>query len=102
MAHSPTTVRTTIAFASLAFTAAAWAAPDFDRDIRPIFAERCLECHSLDKAKGGLALVSREEALKKTKSGHPVLVAGQPEASGLLIRVTSTDPEEQMPPRKEG
>ncbi|WP_075090005.1 hypothetical protein [Verrucomicrobium spinosum] len=33
--------------------------PDFDRDVRPILAEHCLECHSLDKAKGGLALTTK-------------------------------------------
>ena len=43
--------------AFFAFSALAPAAQDFDRDVRPIFAEHCLECHSLDKAKGGLALV---------------------------------------------
>ncbi|HEY2573435.1 MAG TPA: c-type cytochrome domain-containing protein, partial [Verrucomicrobiaceae bacterium] len=76
------------------------AAPDFDRDVRPIFAEHCLECHSLDKAKGGLTLVAREPAMKKLKSGHTALVPGKPDASEIVNRMSSTDPEEQMPPQE--
>lgn len=74
-------------------------AVDFDHDIRPIIAEHCLECHSLDKAKGGLALISREAAMKKLKSGVAALVPGQPEASEVLKRVTSSDEDEVMPPK---
>jgi len=80
------------------FIGLASAAPDFDRDIRPIFAEHCLVCHSLDKAKGGLALVSREAAMKKLKSGHSALVPGRPDASEMIARMSSVDPDEQMPP----
>lgn len=80
--------------------ALAQAAPDFDRDIRPIFAEHCLECHSMDKAKGGLALISRSDAAKKLKSGHAALVPGKPDQSEMIARLLSGDPEEQMPPKE--
>ena len=76
------------------------AAPDFDRDVRPIFAEHCLECHSMDKAKGGLALVTREDSMKKLKSGHMALVPGKPDASEIIKRMESTDADEQMPPKE--
>ena len=76
------------------------AAPDFDRDVRPIFAEHCLECHSMDKAKGGLALISRDEAIKKLKSGHQAVSPGKPDTSELIARMMSSDPEEQMPPKE--
>lgn len=88
--HVPAIFLASIGFAS--------AAPDFDRDVRPIFAEHCLECHSLDKSKGGLALVSRADATKKLKNGHVALVPGKPDASEIFVRMGSRDPDEQMPP----
>lgn len=78
---------------------AAAAVPDFDHDVRPIIAEHCLECHSLDKAKGGLALVSRLDAMKKLKSGAITLVPGDAAASELVKRVTTSDEDEVMPPK---
>ncbi|WP_346332721.1 PSD1 and planctomycete cytochrome C domain-containing protein [Prosthecobacter sp. SYSU 5D2] len=76
------------------------ASVDFARDIQPLFAEHCLECHGPDDAKGGLTLTSREDALKTLKSGAHGIIPGKPEASELITRVTSTDPDEQMPPPK--
>ncbi|MEZ0276639.1 MAG: c-type cytochrome domain-containing protein, partial [Roseimicrobium sp.] len=75
----------------LACTAtAASAAPDFDKDVRPILSESCLECHSLDKAKGGLALVTREDVIKTLKSGVPALIPGKPAESEIIKRVATT------------
>ncbi|QIF00162.1 PSD1 and planctomycete cytochrome C domain-containing protein [Roseimicrobium sp. ORNL1] len=81
-------------------THAAAPVPDFDKDVRPIFAESCLECHSLDKAKGGLSLVSLQDALKVLKSGVPALIPGKPEESELIKRVVSTHEDEIMPPKE--
>ncbi len=77
---------------------------DFNRDIRPIFSDHCYACHGPDEAKrkGGLRLDSQEEAFKELKSGHRALVAGDPARSALLARIRTTDPEEVMPPPKEG
>jgi mono/diheme cytochrome c family protein len=74
------------------------AALDFNRDIRPIFAENCLTCHGPDEKarKGKLRLDLPEEVLKK------VVVAGQPAESLLIERVTADDPELRMPPAKTG
>lgn len=74
-------------------------APDFDRDVRPILAESCLECHSLDKAKGGLALITRADAVKTLKSGVPALIPGKPDDSEIIRRVISTHEDEVMPPK---
>lgn len=77
------------------------AAPvDFARDVQPLFAEHCLECHGPDDSKGGLVLTSRELALKALKSGAHGIVPGKPDESEMIARLTSTDPEEQMPPPK--
>lgn len=98
----PRLVRVTaVRFCPLLLAAAAHAASvDFVRDVQPLLAEHCLECHGPDDSKGGLVLTSRELALKVLKSGEHGIVPGKPEASGMIARLTSTDEEEQMPPPK--
>jgi mono/diheme cytochrome c family protein len=77
------------------------AAPvDFVRDVQPLLAEHCLECHGPDDSKGGLVLTSRELALKALKSGAHGIVPGKPDQSEMIARLASDDPEEQMPPPK--
>ncbi len=71
---------------------------DFTRDIRPIFAEHCTLCHGPDDAKGGLRLTDREVATSELKSGHRGVVPGDAEASEVLRRVLSNDPDAKMPP----
>jgi len=73
---------------------------DFQRDIQPIFAEYCLECHGMDKAKGGLTLTTRAGALKELESGAHGVVPGKVAASELITRLTTTDADEVMPPKK--
>ncbi len=80
---------------------AAGGAVDFARDIQPLLASRCLDCHGAEKPKGGLSLVSRSAALRGGKSGKPALVAGQPDASPLLARVTTAAADDVMPPKGE-
>jgi len=69
--------------------------PDFDREIAPLLATHCLECHRGDNTKGKLDLSTRAGALKGGKSG-PALVAKLPETSLLLERVTA----DEMPPKQ--
>ncbi len=76
------------------------ASVDFARDVQPLFAEHCLECHGPDDSKGGLVLTSRELALKELKSGAHGIVPGKPDQSELITRLATDDPEEQMPPPK--
>src|SRR5687768_12333867 len=78
----------------------AYGGVDFQKDIAPIFAEYCLECHGPDKVKGGLNLASRDGILKELESGNVAIKSGKPEESALLARLLSTDDEEIMPPRK--
>src|SRR4051812_12591576 len=56
---------------------------DFDRDIAPIFSARCNECHSPDKAKGGLKLSSRKNLLAELDSGSKAVVPEKPDESEL-------------------
>lgn len=80
----------------------AWAAPpvDFQREVQPVFAEHCAECHGVDadKRQSGLRLDVRECVLKGGDSEMPAVVPGQPEKSELARRIASIDPDEMMPP----
>ncbi len=88
-------------FACRAISAAESGGLHFNRDIRPILSEACLHCHGPDKShrEGDLRLDVRDDALRN-RDGHAVIVPGQPEASALLARITSTDADERMPPPK--
>jgi hypothetical protein len=74
---------------------------DFNLHVKPILSDRCYACHGPDnnKREAGLRLDTEEGAfgaLKESK-GH-AFVAGKPEESVALMRMTSTDPDEVMPP----
>ncbi len=73
---------------------------DFNFQVRPLLSDRCYACHGPDdKArKAGLDLRTRETALKGGKSGHPAIQPGDPTGSELLRRISSSDPDEVMPP----
>ena len=74
----------------LASVAAASAAGvDFQRDIQPLFAEHCYECHGPDAQKGGLSMTTREGAMKVLESGVAAFVPGHPEKSEALSRLTT-------------
>jgi hypothetical protein len=78
---------------------AAEGAPDFNRDIRPILSGKCFKCHGPDAnhRKAKLRLDTAEGAFAKRK-GEPAIVAGKPEQSVLIHRITAIDVEERMPP----
>ncbi len=79
------------------------AAPvDFEKDVRPILAEKCTLCHGPDEAKAGLRLTGIEPATRVLESGRRGVVPGEPEHSEMLARVKTTDPEEHMPPPGKG
>jgi len=90
------------AVSSLSKSADAPSKIDFNRDIRPIFSDHCYACHGPDepKRKAGLRLDIQEEAFKELKSGNHALVAGSVAKSALVARITSSDPDEIMPPPK--
>jgi hypothetical protein len=76
---------------------AAGTVPDYGSEIRPLFASRCFDCHGAWRQKSGLRV---DTAARMIEAG--VIVPGEPEASGLLRRLASADPEEIMPPPHEG
>lgn len=73
-------------------------AVDYLRDVHPILAENCYQCHSGDKRKGGLSLGTRDGLLKGSESGRVVLEGKS--AESLLIKLVSTDDEDLLMPPK--
>lgn len=75
---------------------------DFGRDIRPILSDNCFFCHGPDSAvadqTGGLRLDSFEGATAQRENGDPAIVPGDPDASPLIRRIESTNPNTVMPP----
>ena len=67
----------------------------FGRDIRPILARHCIACHGGVTRSGGLSFLYPETVLPP---GRAVVVPGNPSASELFQRITSSDPDFQMPP----
>ncbi|HMF63550.1 MAG TPA: c-type cytochrome domain-containing protein [Edaphobacter sp.] len=82
-------------------------APDsfYSRHINPVLDANCVTCHGEGKVKGGLRVDSYELLMKGGKDG-PAIVAGKPEQSLLLERVTLPSdhkkfmPAEGKPPLK--
>lgn len=68
---------------------------DYGRDVRPIIAENCFQCHGQDAEarKGKLRLDTHKG---QGKSG--IIVPGSPDDSELIGRIFSDDEEERMPP----
>ncbi len=66
----------------------------YSRDIKPILAGRCFACHGPDeKERQAEMRLDQENDVAKT-----ALNPGKPDESELLSRITSTDPDLQMPP----
>ena len=71
---------------------------DFHREVWPILASSCVECHGPDKAKGRLRLHEREHVLGGSARGR-VVEPGDPAGSELLRRVSlAAGDEDAMPP----
>lgn len=70
----------------------------FNEHIRPILAEHCLQCHGPDAEKREADLrLDLDQSAKEN-----AIVAGHPEKSELLRRLTTSDPNERMPPPDTG
>ena len=67
---------------------------DFNKQVAPILASHCLECHSGAKPKGGLSLASVELATKGGESGAAFVAKDS--AKSLLWERVSAD---EMPPK---
>jgi hypothetical protein len=70
------------------------AEPDFEKEIAPLLAIKCLECHSGNEPKGGLDLATQTGVKKGGESGVAVQ-AGKPDVSILWQRIRDNE----MPPK---
>lgn len=73
---------------------------EFNRDIRPILANKCLTCHGNDKnaVQAGLHLDKREGAIATLEDGNRAIVPGHPEKSALIARINAKEEFLRMPP----
>jgi hypothetical protein len=71
-------------------------APDYARNVAPIFRKYCLGCHNAQEAQGGLVLESHAQVLRGGEHGA-ILVAGKADQS-RLIRLLEKKSQPNMPP----
>ena len=73
---------------------------DFSKEIQPLLAKHCFECHGPKKQKNDLRLDVKESALKGGESG-PSILPGKSAESRLIHLVAGLDKESVMPPKGE-
>jgi len=69
----------------------------FEKNVRAVLVEHCLECHSTAEVNGGLRLDSASGVLAGGDSG-PVILVGDPASSRLIEAVRYKNQDLQMPP----
>lgn len=75
----------------------------FLKDVRPILARNCFACHGPDDAAREADLRLDDVASATTAvDREPAIVPRDPEASGIIVRVLSSDPDLKMPPPDSG
>jgi mono/diheme cytochrome c family protein len=89
---------------ALALASTARADVSFNKDIRPILADRCFACHGPDSASREADLrLDQEDAAKallKDGDGLRAITSGDPKASAIMHRMLTDDPDDVMPPPK--
>lgn len=98
---SATTVITTEALAQGDLPPPAARSVDFTKELQPLFAERCFDCHGEKKQESGLRTDSREDLLKGGDNG-PSIVVGK-SAESILVQVLADTHADlaAMPKKKE-
>ena len=72
---------------------------NFNRDVRPILADKCFQCHGPDEAVREAALrLDTSEGAFADLGGYAAIVPGDVEASALVERIFETDRDLVMPP----
>ncbi|MCW8925870.1 MAG: hypothetical protein OQJ84_06405 [Xanthomonadales bacterium] len=72
----------------------------FSQDVKPVLDQHCIECHQAEGAgtlASGLDMTTYEGLMKGTKFG-PMVIAGDPEGSNILVLMEGrADPSISMP-----
>jgi hypothetical protein len=72
---------------------------DYNRDVRPILSENCFSCHGFDeKGRKGKLRLDEPESAYAERNGVTRIKPGDPANSEVWLRITSTEPDEVMPP----
>ncbi len=89
---------------SIAFVVLSFATPrtagdvQFTRDVQPILAANCIECHGAKKQKAGLRLDNSKDAMAGARFGaDPVIVPKSSATSELYLRLVTTNEDDRMP-----
>ncbi len=72
----------------------------FEMKIRPLLAQKCFDCHGKDKQKGDLRLDHIDHIRAGGSHYGPAVVAGPPDKSPLILAVSYTDSDLEMPPEE--
>jgi len=78
---------------------AAKRAIDYAREVRPILAKHCLECHGGLKPASGLRIDVRTSLLTGGDLGEAAIQPGKSAESALIHRVIAVDADLRMPPK---
>ena len=72
---------------------------NFSREIRSLLSDTCFQCHGPDEQQrvSDFRLDTKEGAFTQIGDA-PAIVAGDSSKSELIRRITSNDPDDQMPP----
>jgi len=102
-ANRTSTVSRFVATLIAAFTASFAYADDsiqFNRDVLPILAGNCFQCHGPDAAarKRDIRFDTKDGLFGVTRDGANLLVPGKPDESELFARIIDPDADNRMPP----
>lgn len=70
---------------------------DYNADVKPILNKHCMGCHGGVKKAGDVSFLFEHEMLEPGKSGKIPVVRGDADASEMIRRILSDDPDEKMP-----
>ncbi|MCA9118761.1 MAG: PSD1 domain-containing protein [Planctomycetaceae bacterium] len=72
---------------------------DFARDIRPLLSDNCYHCHGPDeKTREADLRLDTKEGLFQNTGELAIVLPHEPQASELIRRIVTNDPDERMPP----
>src|SRR5579864_6071360 len=77
---------------------------EFNRDVRPILSDKCYTCHGPDAAAKHVPfrLDSESAAKAELSGGSRAIVAGSPDSSEIIRRITAATQGLRMPPISSG
>lgn len=70
---------------------------DYNTEVKPILNKHCMGCHGGVKKAGDVSFLFEHEMLEPGKSGKVPVVRGDADASEMIRRILTDDPDEKMP-----